>query len=218
MVITPHMVAATLIAVNFEKMHVSKPFRYPKGIILPAAFLAAFGSHFLVDFIPHHDYSIYSHNRMDNFAKLAMDTAVGLALLSFVFKQKLRDLADWGFTPISAHNTPSATEKLLGLPSLLTTLLCVFASLLPDIFIVLLRSNGMSTRFQTFHRFFHSTLEPGVFLGVFTQIVFVIGAYTLTHYSHRKLCKEGLRLHKFRKFLAEINGDEELCPNRKEKR
>lgn len=205
MVITPHTITATLIAVNLERLWVKNPTRYPRKIIWPAVGLAGFCSHFLLDFMPHSDYSIHGPNQIENFIKLSYDTAVALTLIGHIVWGRVKSLTMWSKLPIGIRGLTPVKEKTREFPFLITVSVCAISALVPDILIVLSKSFGGLHVCRVFHEYFHSSYEPGLVLGSFTQGLIVVIEYLLTRRAYQKLTEEETYKKKFYENINEID-------------
>lgn len=190
MVITLHAIAATWIAVDFERLHVKSPNNYPRKLIVPVVCLAAFCSHFLLDAIPHYDYWIYGPDKITSAVKILADLVVALTVSGFVLKKQIKSLVVWANLRIKNHRLPSAKEKLADLPLVLTTLAAITLSLTPDALVVLSRVTGALTKYRRLHDFFHSPISLKLFWGTAVQLLVVLAFSAIAIRSRSRLNRE----------------------------
>ena len=156
MILLPHIITGAMIGAKTKNL----------GLIIILSFL----SHFILDKIPHWDYSIKGvkdFRGTRNFKKLVMtlikigiDGLIGLLIVSLTLWQSDMFNSDY----------------------LLFILFGIFASVLPDLLGILseIMHNNLLNIFAKFHDFAHSkkTEKEGkiTFLGIFTQIAVIIFA------------------------------------------
>ncbi len=148
MIATPHLLVGAAIVSKIK--------------FLPLAFFLAFLSHYLLDFIPHWEYSFENikerrwRNSFGDFLKVALDTSFGL-LLIFIFSK------NWPLALVGG-----------------------FFAILSDgpmvINLILLNKSLKSLKiFEDFHQKFHYPKNKKIspFWGIFSQVVIVLIAIFL---------------------------------------
>jgi hypothetical protein len=158
MILLPHIITGAMIGAKTKNL----------GLIIILGIL----SHFILDKIPHWDYSINGikdFRKTRNFKKLVItlikigiDGLIGLLIVSLTLWQKDMFNSDY----------------------LLFILLGIFASVLPDILGILseITNNNFLNVFTKFHDFAHFKTEKEgelTFLGLFTQIAVIICALVI---------------------------------------
>lgn len=205
MIITPHAIAATLIAINAERLHVKNFKLYSRKLIFTATCFAAFCSHFFLDFIPHYDYWIYGPKKDETIIKLIFDSVTALAIASFVLKYQFRNLTVFLNKEANSGDLPLTKKEWVNdLPFIGLVLTAMGFSLAPDVLIFISNSTGTLLGYRTFHDFFHSSKATELLWGTLIQVAVSAVMIFFSHKSYKKLCEE-----KKINFLAEsfINGD-----------
>lgn len=189
MVITPHALASVIISVNIERLHTRNPRHFKRWLAIGASCFLSFCSHFLLDAVPHYEYSIQGPDNLDNALKIAFDLATALVVIGFVFKNQTKELLEWSRYPIQFLGSfPKA--KFRNLPFLVTMFASVAASIIPDVLTQISRTTGTLFAYKAFHDFYHTRLGVDSIGGIPTQIAIVILLFYLCSRYAGKLDKE----------------------------
>ena len=167
MVITAHAVVGSLIACLFHKFARVKINNFWLWAIV---FVFAFFSHFLLDAIPHWDYSLERPDQFSGLSRAVIDCLIaGLLII------------------LSSRNL---TKGFFGLWQCRILFWGAWAAILPDAIIYITKHLGMQTflflNFFKFHEGMHSSARPNLSYGGPIQIVIVIIACGLLWELYRK--------------------------------
>lgn len=205
MVITPHAVTGTLIAINCEIIHVRNQEQYPRRLVILILCMLAFCSHFLLDSLPHYDYSIYTNNKTDNIVKVMFDLALALAISVFLLKKPFQNLIQWLRIPVEFHGLSLAKQKMKGLPVVFMALTGIFMAIIPDVVAVLSRYFGILNGYRKFHDYFHASSYTDIVSGSIAEIFVTLILILLNIKSAKRLENET----RLKTVIEEING--EMC-------
>lgn len=156
MVVTPHGIFGSLIYEAIDKLSYGR--KWLGEILYWCVTLPlAFASHFVLDKIPHYDYSLTSPNMGKGFIRLGIDVLFCWCILI-------------GFTSKKSLAVNTRDEKML---------LAGIVAISPDVIVNLTKflSIPYFSWFVDFHDRMHTSIHPGPFLGMVTQIVFVAVCY-----------------------------------------
>ena len=182
MLITPHVLVGSAIAAGIEFNRNGVSFLSTRASTVAIACGLAFTSHFLLDAVPHYDYSVYNSMTFD-FYKIIFDATVAFAMGAVVFGNFLKETSLGLDHPAYKLKEPAIKDRFRHIPFLLTVIASAFASILPDIIINILRNHeGLAIMlFWQIHYFFHGSPSLTMTYGLISQggLSIILGLYLL---------------------------------------
>lgn len=171
MVIGPHAATSMLITTLLERSH-TKSSQKNKLVLLVSVTMFSFASHFLLDKIPHSEYTLSINNPEDTY-KLTLDILSALAAFFVIFWPRVKTIV----SPLqydTKRSEPILPRKISFSPILFLAIwLGVFFACLPDIIIRVFypTSNLFLKNFSKFHAFFHASKTSDVWIGYCIQTI-----------------------------------------------
>ncbi len=179
MAITPHVLAGFVIAVNVESLRFKRRSESSWFIFLTC--LISFLSHFVLDHIPHWDYSIYD-NRFEAATNLSIDCGILSVITIFILMSLVYDVDD-------DKRVRHAIIQSREIGSYWLFISAAVFSMLPDL-IILASKNTESKIVDYFflvHHRLHSQIHLSYINGMLTQIVTTIVLIWVLKKSSEKL-------------------------------
>lgn len=152
MVITPHAIIGSYLAVLVDRFF---PRKYSTTLIYIISAIFALISHFLLDKIPHWEYSLLKPSLSVGILKVLIDSILAVIIVRLILKkEKDKNLIFWG----------------------------AFLGILPDIlvFAAFYFHLDWLAWFVNFHDRSHTSIAPGHFIGITTQALLVLFVYFWT--------------------------------------
>lgn len=176
MIITPHVLTSLLITTNLERLRIRGQCPNRSWASLLLIYGSSFVSHFLLDYIPHFDYSIDGPDYVENVFKVSADLLFAFVFFAIAFRWALKLIVRALNAPIGTLKEPAVRRNLRYLP-LLGVLSCgIFSALLPDIIVQIskLLPVGALIGFTRLHDLLHSRVGLDAWQGLFVQAVFCL--------------------------------------------
>lgn len=149
MVIIPHAVIGSFLAALANKFF---PGKYSRTLIYIISAMSAFAPHFLLDEIPHWEYSLFKPSLLVGILKALADSILAAIIIQLILKrEKDKNLIFWG----------------------------AFFGILPDIFVfgAFYFHLDWLAWFVNFHDRSHTSIAPARFMGIVTQVLLVLFIY-----------------------------------------
>lgn len=192
MIIGPHAVTSMFITTWLEQLYIRSTHKNRLRWLTPVI-AASFASHFLLDSIPHYEYTLDLNNPSEAY-KLAFDILSVFAAFFIIFWSRIKRLT----TPLQYPECERAQippkENLFNLNFLLAIWLGIFFSCLPDVLthISYPLTNLLLKNFKKFHDLFHTSTTVSMSTGYTIQILLYFALTFLTKFLAKKNAFEQL--------------------------
>ncbi len=188
MIITPHALMGLLIATGVERLRFKKIKFNKRWHLILLTGLLCFLSHFILDSIPHYDYSIYP-DPLENIYKILIDVGIFTIIFWFIFRKQFASLIDLLNQPMSELHKTKNKDRFRHLPFFFMVVIGLLVALLPDILSMAVPSPDkifLLGKIQNLHKSVHSNelmdILPGMYVQIFTSVFLI---YCLLRYKKR---------------------------------
>lgn len=189
MIMTPHAITGMFIATFCERRRIGGRWPGKKWVWALVVATASFLSHFLLDGLPHHDYSVYNDSRINTYA-LGLDALFTLGVFLIIFWSQVKALTKTLQRSVEGRARSKTREGIMCLPLFSFVLCGIYFAWLPDALNVLSAEITTLVRFKQFHDSFHSSTISDIYIGYFLQTSISIILLLLTVSQVGKLKKQ----------------------------
>jgi hypothetical protein len=176
MVITPHVLTSLVLTTNLERIRVKKNYTKSRKRLVLIACICSFVSHFLLDSVPHYDYSIVGLDQLD-VLKITADIILAGIIFAIAFHGSF--VVTHGSLVVMLEELDIGVKSgLRRLPMLGTLIIGVFFSVLPDVIVQFSTDFGRRrTLLYSLHGLLHTSTKldfsPGIFIEIGISLVFI---------------------------------------------